>query len=106
MSLWFPRSAILTLSTPQGYTNLRLKAPIVPHTTIRGAASLDWTKRPGNYAQVWNGDLNGKCDKCALYVLNQISYSYLMTLHRPVAICLLTFIPLIPILNYKIPPFR
>jgi hypothetical protein len=28
------------------------KVPIVPYTTIRGAASLDWTKRPGNYSQV------------------------------------------------------
>lgn len=36
----------------QGYTSCRFRTPILPYTNIRGAASLDWTKRPGNYAEV------------------------------------------------------
>ncbi|GAX72591.1 hypothetical protein CEUSTIGMA_g47.t1 [Chlamydomonas eustigma] len=43
------RLSLLDLS--KNYTSVRLRGPILPHTTIRGAASLDWTKRPGNYAQ-------------------------------------------------------
>ncbi len=33
-----------------GTCSLRFKVPLAPYTTIRGAASLDWTRRPGNYA--------------------------------------------------------
>ena len=51
-----PVTAPLSALSPlQGYTRCHFKAPILPHTTIRGAASLDWTKRAGNYAQVWAG---------------------------------------------------
>ena len=35
-----------------GYTRFRFHTSLAPHTTVRGAASLDWTKRPGNYAEV------------------------------------------------------
>lgn len=34
----------------RGATCVRFAAPIAPHTTIRGAASLDWATRPGNYS--------------------------------------------------------
>ncbi|GFR51407.1 hypothetical protein Agub_g13845, partial [Astrephomene gubernaculifera] len=39
------------LDLARGYTRFSFHANIAPHTTVRGAASLDWTKRPGNYAE-------------------------------------------------------
>jgi hypothetical protein len=35
-----------------GYTRVKFNANLAPHTTVRGAASLDWTKRPGLYPEV------------------------------------------------------
>ncbi|KAG2498371.1 hypothetical protein HYH03_003630 [Edaphochlamys debaryana] len=39
------------LDLARGYTRFKVAANLAPHTTVRGAASLDWTKRPGNYAE-------------------------------------------------------
>lgn len=35
----------------RGTTVMRKESVVVGHSTIRGAASLDWKKRPGNYMQ-------------------------------------------------------
>lgn len=46
---------ISLLDLARGATRQAFHAPLLPHTTIRGAASLDWTTRPGNYAEVCQG---------------------------------------------------
>lgn len=44
--------ARLHLLDLHGYSQSKFKVPLMPYTTIRGAASLDWKSRPGNYMQV------------------------------------------------------
>ncbi|EFJ51585.1 hypothetical protein VOLCADRAFT_87753 [Volvox carteri f. nagariensis] len=39
------------LDLARGYTHFKFNVNLAPHTTVRGAASLDWTKRPGNYVE-------------------------------------------------------
>ncbi len=41
---------ISLLDLVRGRTHMRFAAPLAPYTTIRGAASLDWGRRPGTYA--------------------------------------------------------
>ncbi|KAL6762514.1 hypothetical protein V8C86DRAFT_2518926 [Haematococcus lacustris] len=41
---------ISLLDLARGATRTAFCAPLAPHTTVRGAASLDWTTRPGCYA--------------------------------------------------------
>lgn len=43
------------LDLARGSTRRAFTAPLLPYSTIRGAASLDWAKRPGNYVEVCHG---------------------------------------------------
>lgn len=45
-------ATIPLLELMRGALRQPIHAPLRPHTTIRGAASLDWTTRPGNYVEV------------------------------------------------------
>lgn len=49
------QARIPLLDLARGYTRRAFTAPLLPYSTIRGAASLDWAKRPGNYVEVRPG---------------------------------------------------
>lgn len=46
------RELLKESSSSCGSRVLRFEVPLVPHSTVRGAASLDWRTRPGLYLQV------------------------------------------------------
>eukprot|EP00798_Chlamydomonas_sp_ICE-L_P018236 gene18236-24687_t len=58
------------LNLSRGYKNFKFSTNVVPFSTIRGAASLDWTKRPGNYVQS-NSVIKGEV-RCAVPIQNML----------------------------------
>lgn len=48
----FAVASVSLMALVRGATNIKFAVPLCPMSTVRGAASLSWKRRPGNYMQV------------------------------------------------------